>query len=155
MRKLFLTTTILASLFTACKKSDNNSNNNTGLNSGQFKVGATTYSDVFLSSSLGYLSAISPTGGGLQMTFFQNTLPTTSGTFKVVTDADAADEIEIIASSNASGATKTYVAGNVSGQTATVTVSNGKYTVQFSDIDAANVTNNTETTKVSANVSQN
>src|SRR5690606_32737779 len=111
---------------------DNNSNN-TGLGNNQFKVGNTTYSDVFLSSALGYLSAVSPTGGGLQFRFHQDIMPAATGTFKVVVNPKANDEIQIIASSNVGGTTENYTAGYVSGQTASVTVNGGKYKVQFSN----------------------
>jgi len=153
MKKLFLFAAASAILFVACKKSDDDGNS--GLGSNQFKIGTTTYNDVFLSSLFGYFSAVSPSGGSLQMRFFNDIPPVTSGTFKVAFDVDAADEIEIIAIGNFNGTSKSYVAGYVAGQTATVSVNNGKYSVQFNNVSARNMDDTTESVLVSANVSQN
>jgi len=151
MKKLLLFTAGLTLLFASCKKNDDN----TGLGNNQFRIESTTYSDVYLSNSWGMLSAISPTGGALQMSFFDDILPASNGTFKVTYDLNAADQIQIIASGNFNGTTKSYVAGLTAGQTATVSVSNGNYTVKFNNVSARNINDSTETVLVSANVSQN
>ncbi|HRO42774.1 MAG TPA: hypothetical protein PL009_08055 [Flavipsychrobacter sp.] len=153
MKKFLFSAACVTMLFAACKKSDNNSNKS-GLGNNQFKVGNTTYSDVFLSSTFGFLSAVSPTGGSLQFRFNQDILPATTGTFKVVVNPDANDEIQIIALSNVGGTTKAYTAGYVSGQNATVTVTGGKFKLQFDNVSARNQLDSTETVPVSANISQ-
>lgn len=149
MKKLILAATAATLMFTACKK---DSNDETPEN--QLTVGSIVYKDVYLSSLNNVLNATSPAGGSLQMKFHQFALPSQSGTFKVVVNPKASDEIQIIALSLVNGATNQYTAGYTSGQTATVTVNNGIYKVQFSNISARNVNDSTETVMLSANVSQ-
>lgn len=152
MKKVLLSTALLSMLFTACKKSDDNGG---GIPSGQFSIGSNTYTDVFLNTGTGItLNAISPTGGSLQMKFQDFTLPSTSGTYKVVVDPDASDEIQIVAGSVVGTTSKIYTAGYVTGQTATVSVNNGKYTVQFNNVTARNQNDSTESVQISANISQ-
>ena len=154
MKKILLSAALLSFLFTACKKSDDD--NSGGIPSGQFSIGSNTYSNVFLTTGTGItLSAVSPTGGNLQMKFQNFTLPTTSGTYKVVVEPDASDEIQIIAASLVGTTSKVYTAGYVAGQTATVSVNDGKYTVQFNNVTARNQNDSTESVQVSANISEN
>ena len=158
MKKALLSMAAVATLFTACKKSDDDNGGGTSTN--QWKIGGTTYTalaqnGVALNGSTLAGTSASSTSGSVLWVSFGGAVPTTSGTYKIVETADAADEIDITAIAGSAGSGTVYGSmDRTANPTAAVTVTGGKISVTIPEVWAQNAANANDSVKVSGNLTQ-
>lgn len=151
MKKILLGAAALSVMFaTSCKKNDDKSGP-----SSTFTLAGTSYtpSSVVKGTNLG-MTALMGTDGTNAFYVLFSAAPTASGTYKIVENASANDQLQIVASS---GQTNLYSSIDVSA-TANVTVNGGKITVTIPEISAerTNVsTAATDTVKISGTLIEN
>lgn len=151
MKKILLGAAALSVMFaTSCKKDDDK-----GGPSSTFKLAGTSYTpSTVAKQSVSGMTAIMGTDNTNIFEVLFNTTPTASGTYKIVENPTAADELTVAAMS---GTTAEY-SGLSSTSTATVTVNNGKLTVVIPEISAerTNMTTMvTDTVKISGTLVEN
>ena len=157
MKKLLLVL-VSATIFFSCNKKDDNNNGSGNLSNDQFRIGATTFSANSVTSVSGLLAAVGTNGamkGSISIVFNTSLFPTNNGTYKIVDNPDADDEIYITAGTNIGGTLTAYAStGNNTNFTADVTVNdNGKITIVLSDVWVKNGASN-DSVKISANITQ-
>lgn len=151
MKKILLGAAALSVMFaTSCKKNDDNNSNPSGTST--YTLAGTKYTPSTVtrgsSASAGSLTGLDMSGNSFSVMF--QTLPTASGTYKIVSIApSAADEVSIMATSGTTSAPVAY-ASLATSTTAAITVNNGKMTVVVPEISALRNTNGAyDTVKIS------
>lgn len=154
MKKLILSASAMALLFTACKKDDDN--NGGGGSSNTFKIGSSTYTSVNViaasNGGVSTLSASDASGNGFAVLF--TALPTASGTY-TITDGlfpTSANEVTLMAT-RASDTTSFFATGTPA-QTVNVTVSGGKISVTTPTVWAKELFATDDSVQISANIKQ-
>ena len=150
---------MFAVVFTGCKKDDDDNNGGGGTN--QWTINGTTYSAIqpnginVVGSSLTGSGSNGQNLGGIMVNFSGTSLPTTGGSFKIVSDTalDANDEMSVTATVTSGTAVTIYNSTGTDGKTATVAVTDGKMSVTIPETDVKNVTGS-EMVKVSGNITQ-
>jgi len=151
MKKILLGAAALSVMFaTSCKKNDDKSGP-----SSTFTLAGTSYSpSTVAKQSTGSVTVLMGTDQTNSFGVMFNTVPTANGTYKIMEDATAADEVQIVA---ANGQTTLY--GSLDNTaTATVSVNGGKITVTVPEISAERTnmtTMKTDTVKVSGTLVEN
>lgn len=157
MKKMLFIAAAAGMMFTSCKKDENKGASGGGTNT--FKIGSVSYNADYVMSIASQLTGSStPTAdmsnGGVSIGFPGMTLPTTSGTYKIVAIAEKADEVAVTFTQNKSGTSTAYAASGSDNKTAVVTVSGGKVKVEIPEIWVVNLFTGTDSLKASANITQ-
>jgi hypothetical protein len=152
MKKIILSLLVTSALFTACKKDDDNGG---GTTTNQWKIGPNTYTGTTGATVQGNMVSNGSSNGTTASSFVVsfNTLPTTSGTYKITSSPLADDEVSILAGTG-STTSGTFYASMDNSSTATVTVTDGKISVTVPPVWAKNMADVTDSLQISGNLTQ-
>ena len=152
MKKLLLGATALTLLFSACKKDDTP----TGP-SNYIKIGSETYNVTGFTPIANAVAVSGGSGsnsGSITFSFGTGAGAPSSGTYKVVEDATASNEVEL--SVGRFNGTTTTGYGSIGTSTVNVTVATdgGKMSISMPEVQVKQLIGGTETITVSANAKQ-
>jgi len=151
MKKLLLGAAALTLMFTACKKDDDN-----GTPANTFKVGSTTFTTNTVQTSGSTVIAAGTNGSsGGSVTFsFPGTAAPVAGTYKVVENATAANEVEFTAASTVGG-NNFYGSTGAGTVNAVVSFDGTKIKISMPDAPAKDIMGGTAEVMVNANFTGN
>ncbi len=148
MKKILLSAAALALLATSCKKDDDNNNtpsNGFTLNGTQYNTTNTNYSGNILTAY-----STSPTGS-VSLGFNGNPA---AGDYTIASSASSNNQISISVATTSGTSVTGYAATPSNTNKAKVTVNGSKITVSFTDIWVKNPLSNTDSVKLSGNITQ-
>jgi len=148
MKKFLLGAVALTLMFTACKKDDEN-----GTPANTFKVGATTYttSTVQTTGNIVIAGGTNGTAGGSITFSFPGSAAPVAGTYRVVENATAANQVEFLAA----GGTTGYASTGVGTVDAVVSFDGTKIKISMPDAPAKDFMGGTAEVMVNANITGN